>query len=164
MREPYTEKKESNCQTNKLKSGWRPSTKTNWPCQSSDFWVEVPQNSRPYFTVSFETPQLQGPGSHIYMPQEQVGPVIPLGTGFPFVAPYDLQGYGGGILTRLHMGMLCVSKSKVIVRPTVSRPVRLGVWHPSGTRDQISPSLFVYFWTVTGLLMCGALSDERTGL
>jgi hypothetical protein len=26
------------------------------PCQSSDSWVEVPQNSRPYFSVSFETP------------------------------------------------------------------------------------------------------------
>jgi hypothetical protein len=27
------------------------------PCQSSHSWVEVPQNSRPYFTVSSETPQ-----------------------------------------------------------------------------------------------------------
>jgi hypothetical protein len=26
------------------------------PCQSSHSWVEVPQNSRPYFTVSSETP------------------------------------------------------------------------------------------------------------
>jgi hypothetical protein len=26
------------------------------PCQSSHSWVEVPQNSRPYFSVSFETP------------------------------------------------------------------------------------------------------------
>jgi hypothetical protein len=26
------------------------------PCQSSRSWVEVPQNSRPYFTVSSETP------------------------------------------------------------------------------------------------------------
>jgi hypothetical protein len=43
-----------------------------------------------------------GPGPRIYIPQEQGGPVIPLGTGFTFVASYDLQGYGGGILTRLH--------------------------------------------------------------
>jgi hypothetical protein len=27
--------------------------------------------------------------------------VIPLGTGFPFVASYDSQGYGGGTLTRI---------------------------------------------------------------
>jgi hypothetical protein len=29
---------------------------------------------------------------------------------------------------------------EVKLRPTVSRPVRLGVRHPSGTRDQISLS------------------------
>jgi hypothetical protein len=48
--------------------------------------------------------QLGGPSPHIYFPQEQGSPVTSLGTGFPFVASYDLQGYGGGILTRLHMG------------------------------------------------------------
>jgi hypothetical protein len=47
-------------------------------------------------------PQLGGPGPLIYTPQEQGGPVIPLGTGFPFAASYYSQGYGGGILTRLH--------------------------------------------------------------
>jgi hypothetical protein len=49
-------------------------------------------------------PQLGGPGPHIYITQEQGGPVILLGTGFPFVASYDSQGYGGGILIRLHTG------------------------------------------------------------
>jgi hypothetical protein len=44
-------------------------------------------------------PQLGGPGPHIYIPQEQSVPVIPPGTGFPFVASYDSQGCGGGILT-----------------------------------------------------------------
>jgi hypothetical protein len=29
-------------------------------------------------------PKPGGPGSHIYIPQEQSGPDIPLGTGFPF--------------------------------------------------------------------------------
>jgi hypothetical protein len=38
---------------------------------------------------------------------------------------------------------------KVKLRPTVSRPVRLGVRHPSQT---------------AGLLFCSALSDERTCL
>jgi hypothetical protein len=28
-----------------------------------------------------------GPGPHIYIPQEQGGPVIPPGTGFPFLSP-----------------------------------------------------------------------------
>jgi hypothetical protein len=47
------------------------------------------------------------------------------------------------------------SELKVMLRPTVSRPVCLGVKHPFGTLDQIF---------VAGLLMWGALSDERTGL
>jgi hypothetical protein len=32
-------------------------------------------------------PQPGGPGSRIYIPQEQGGPVIPPGTGFPFLSP-----------------------------------------------------------------------------
>jgi hypothetical protein len=51
---------------------------------------------------SLGTPGWRGPGPHIYIPQEQGGPVIPPGTGFPFSRLYDPQGYGGGIRTRLH--------------------------------------------------------------
>jgi hypothetical protein len=45
-------------------------------------------------------PQPGGPGSRINIPQEQGGPVIPPGTGFPLrrllrLASYDSQGYGG---------------------------------------------------------------------
>jgi hypothetical protein len=64
------------------------------PCQSSHSWVEVPQNSRPYFTVSFETPQRGGPCPRTYIPQEQGGPVIPPGTGFPFCGLLRLTGPG----------------------------------------------------------------------
>jgi hypothetical protein len=45
------------------------------------------------------------------------------------------------------------AKVKVILRPTVCRPV---------TRDQFFP--FCIFLTVSGLLKWGALSDERTDL
>jgi hypothetical protein len=51
-------------------------------------------------------PQPGGPGPRIYIPQEHCCPVIPPGTGFPFVASYDSQGYGGVIVTRLRMGLL----------------------------------------------------------
>jgi hypothetical protein len=45
----------------------------------------VPRDSRPYFIVSIlETPQPGGPGLRTYIPQEQGGPDIPLGTGLPF--------------------------------------------------------------------------------
>jgi hypothetical protein len=50
-------------------------------------------------------PQPGGPGSRIYIPQEQGVPVIPPGTGFPFLSPLTTRrDYGGGILTRLHTG------------------------------------------------------------
>jgi hypothetical protein len=47
-------------------------------------------------------PQLGGPGPHIYIPQEQGGPVTPPGNGFPFVASYDSQGYGRSIVTLIY--------------------------------------------------------------
>jgi hypothetical protein len=47
-----------------------------------------------------------------------------------------------------------------MIRPTVSRPVCLGIKHPSGAYDQI----FYYCQTVAGLFMWGAVSDERTDL
>jgi hypothetical protein len=49
---------------------------------------------------------------------------------------------------------------EVNIRPTVNRPVCLGVGLPSGAHDQI----FVFCLTIAGFLMCGTLSDKRTGL
>jgi hypothetical protein len=46
-----------------------------------------------------------------------------------------------------------------MLRQTLSRPVCLGMKHPSRAYDQ-----FYYHQTVAGLLIWGALSDERTGL
>jgi hypothetical protein len=49
-------------------------TITSGPCQSSHSWAEVPQNSRPYFTVSFKTPQTwRARSPYLYPP----------GTGWP---------------------------------------------------------------------------------
>jgi hypothetical protein len=77
-----------------------------------------------------------GPGSHIYIPQEQSGPVIPPGTGFPlprllWLASDGLQGYGGGILSSPNTegqvpvyislrNRMVKSKVKVTLWPTVS--------------------------------------------
>jgi hypothetical protein len=47
-----------------------------------------------------------------------------------------------------------------MLQPTISRPVCLGIKHPSGAYDQI----FITSQTVAGLLMWGAVSEERTRL
>jgi hypothetical protein len=49
-----------------------------WPCQSSRCWVEVSQNSQPYFTVSSETP-LTWRARFPYL--------YPPGTGWPSYTP-----------------------------------------------------------------------------
>jgi hypothetical protein len=54
---------------------------------------------------------------------------------------------------------LSVLSLSLMLRPTVSRPVCLGIKHPSGAYDQI-----FYCQTGTGLLLWGALSDDRAGL
>jgi hypothetical protein len=54
------------------------------------------------------------PGSRIYISQEQGGPVTPPGNGFHFRGLLRLAG-------------LQALQVQVILRPTVSRPVRLGV-------------------------------------
>jgi hypothetical protein len=79
--------------------------------------------------------QRGGPDLRIHIPQEQDGPVIPPGTGFPFVASYKSKGYGGGILTRLHTPEVEV-EVEINLQPSVSRPVCPGVRGPLGTRDQ----------------------------
>jgi hypothetical protein len=62
------------------------------PCQSSHSWVEIPKNSRPYFTVSSETPPTWRARFRIYIPQEHGDPVIPPGTGLPFYRLLRLAG------------------------------------------------------------------------
>jgi hypothetical protein len=63
-----------------------------WACQSSHSWAEVPQNSRLYLLSHLRLLQPGGPGSRIYIPQEQGGPVIPPVSGFPFCRLLRLAG------------------------------------------------------------------------
>jgi hypothetical protein len=145
-----------------------PFTTSAGPHQRSHSWVWVPQDSWSYIRVTVSAsrlPQPQGQGPHIYIPQEQGGPVIPPGTGFPFVASYESQGYGGGIRTRLHARYLSNQvkssqvKDKVTMRLAVSQSVSLGDEPHLGLMTRYLLPFYSY-----GLALWGALSDERTGL
>jgi hypothetical protein len=112
---------------------WRPLLMRGWICnllvqlllpwQNSHSWVWVLLNSGDILLSHLRFLQPGGPGPHIYVPQEQGGPVIPPSTGFPFRC-----------LLWLHSGITQIVE--VNLRLTDSRPVCLNVRHPSGTRDQ----------------------------
>jgi hypothetical protein len=64
-----------------------------WSSPAESFWVRVPRYSTPYFTVSnSRLPKPGGPGPRIYIPQEQGGPVLAPGPGFPFRRLLRLAG------------------------------------------------------------------------
>jgi hypothetical protein len=64
-----------------------------WSRQRSHSWVPVQRDFLPYFTLSdSRLPQTGGQGSRIYIAQEQGGPVIPPGTGFPLRCLLRLAG------------------------------------------------------------------------
>jgi hypothetical protein len=69
------------------------------PWQSSHSRVQVPQSSRPNFTVSLN---LEGQVPIFVSHRSRVSQLYPQALGSLFVASYDSQGYGRGILTRLH--------------------------------------------------------------
>jgi hypothetical protein len=108
--------------------------------QSSHFQVRVQRDSRPHITVSDSShPQSGGPGPRIYIPPRNRVAWLQSQAVLPFRRLLNLS---------------------LTLRPTVSRPICLGIKHQSGAYDNI----FITVKTVAGLLMWGALSDDRTGL
>jgi hypothetical protein len=82
-------------------------------------------------------PQPRGLGPRIYIPQEQGDPDIPPGTGFHFRRLLWLAGLRWRYSIPPPNGLCRLSWAELILLPTVSRPVRLGIGLPFGAHDQI---------------------------
>jgi hypothetical protein len=110
-----------------------------WSSPAKSFLSPSPTRLSSYFTVS-DSRLLQpvGPGPRVYIPQEQDGPVIPPGTGLTPCFRLELEFF---------------------LRPTVSRPVRLGIGPLFGILDQIFTLLFLLCLTITFFFF----SNEKTG-
>jgi hypothetical protein len=98
-----------------------------WALSEQSLWSPSPAELRPYSTVSYEIRTIwRARSSYLYPP----------GTGWPSYTSKHWVPFSSP-LTAL--------KIKVTLRPTVSRPVRLGVRRPSGTRDQFLFLLEIFF-------------------
>jgi hypothetical protein len=126
--------------------------------------VRVPQESWPHVTVwDSRLPQAGGWGPRIYIPQDRVSQLYPQPRGYLFIAFCTTYRATWRYSTPPPRGVL--------------EPTHASQSQSHDTTDGQSASLswnkapvwslrpdFYYCLTVTGVLMWGALSDERTGL
>jgi hypothetical protein len=99
------------------------------PRQRTHSRVRVPRDPRPYFSVSdskLPQPGVTGPRMSS---RNRMVQFYPQALGSLLVVSYYSQDYGGYIRTRLHTSKVRV---KVMLRPTVSRQVSLGIKRASG--------------------------------
>jgi hypothetical protein len=131
-------------------------------CSAITHWLESRRTRNRILLPHLRLPQPGGPGPCIYLPKEQGGPVIHPALNSLSVTSYDLQGYGGGILTRLHTGILSPqSESQSFITTdgqSASLPwCQLPIWDPQ-------PIFLRTSWMIFSQLRvcwCGASSLMR---
>jgi hypothetical protein len=109
-------------------------TITAGPRQRSHSRVRFPRNSCPYFIVSdSRLSQPGGPGTRIYIPQEQGGPVIPPGTWFPFrrLLPHAGLRWRYSTLPPHGINSHLNSCSAYIISTRTNRKQHLHSWSPT---------------------------------
>jgi hypothetical protein len=108
----------------------------------------------------WDSPNLERQVPVLISPRNRVAQLYPSALGSLFVASFDSQGYGGGILTQKWKSKLYYDLQ------SASQSVLVSVTH-LGPATNFSHSLFDYyylFFSISGLLMWGVLSDEKSGL
>jgi hypothetical protein len=106
-------------------------------------------------------PNLEGQVPLFIFPRNRVAWLYPQALGSFFIASYDSQGYCRSIRPRLHKGYESFSSQSQSYITTDDHSASLS-WNKAlfwGSR----PDLY-YCLRIVGLLMWGALCDERTGL
>jgi hypothetical protein len=117
---------------------------------------------RPYFTVSYEAPTtLRFQLPIIISPRKMVALLYPRALDPLFVASYNSQGYGGGILTRLYTSRVqSLSPSYIMTdgqSPSLSWN-RAPIWDPR----PIFPLLSLIIFGQLRICWCGAPSLSRS--
>jgi hypothetical protein len=75
-----------------------------------------------FYCLIWDSPNLEGQVPVFISPRNRVAQLYSQALGYIFVASYDSQGYGGGILTRLHTGFtVCQSHIMTVRRPSETR-------------------------------------------
>jgi hypothetical protein len=122
--------------------------------------VRIPWDSRPYFPVSDpRLPQLWGPGSRIYIPQEQGIPVLPPGTGFPFHRLLRVPGLGWRYSNPPPQGIWIFLRVRYVTTDGQSASLS---WNKAPIWGLGSD--FYYSQAIACSLIWGALPGERTDL
>jgi hypothetical protein len=77
-----------------------------WALPEQSFFCRSPAElTAIFYCLIWDSPNLEGQVPVFKPPRNEVAQIYPRALGFRFVASYDLQGYGEGILTRLHTGL-----------------------------------------------------------
>jgi hypothetical protein len=125
------------------------------PLQRSHSQTRVMRDSLSYFALSYSR------GLCIYFTQKQGGPVTTPDTGFPFRHLLLLVALRWWSNPHPWGKAADWIKVKAKLRPTVSRPVRPGVRHPSGTRDQLFFLLEIFFRELRAYFVAPSLTRGR---
>jgi hypothetical protein len=95
-------------------------------CSAITHWLESRRTRNHTLLSHLRLPQPEGQVP-IFISRNRVAQLYPRALGSLFVASYDSQGYGGGILTYHHTGTTQILELEFLLQSTASRPLHLSI-------------------------------------